>query len=79
MRRLVAAQVVDSHLAPHNFARASDLYPLGHGGMRFQFLLHKCFLSVLCEVKYNIQPLRISRYIFYTQKKKQYLFQEIEV
>jgi hypothetical protein len=47
--------------------------------MRFQFLLHKCFLSVLCEVKYNIQPLLISQYIFYTQKKKQYLFQEIEV
>jgi hypothetical protein len=41
VRRLVAAQVASSHFATHNLARASNLDALGHGCVRFQFLLHK--------------------------------------
>ena len=40
LRRFVAAQVVYCDFAAHKLTRPGHLDPLGHGFVRFEFLLH---------------------------------------
>lgn len=69
MRRLVTTQVVGGNLAPHNFARACDFHPLGHSGMRFEFLLHG-FSFCFSEVRYKDNNGTLRTPMFYRTQKE---------